>query len=131
MTIRGARTLARFATQSGRLTNEVVKSKLFEPNRALELSVFQIDDLDRTEIQEIGIDVVTAIPNAQRLHGWGEISETAAIDAGLRVDYDDNPPRHANVLDWPDEASERKLIQQILASHARAIRLNPPIQVEK
>ena len=131
MTIRGARTLARFATQSGRLTDEVVKPKLFEPNRALELSVFRVDDLDRTEIQEIGIDVVTAIPNAQRLHGWGEISETAVIDAGLRVDYDDDPPRHANVLDWPDEASERKLIQQILASHARAIRLNPPVQVEK
>lgn len=131
MTIRGARTLARFATQSGRLTDEVVKPKLFEPNRALELSVFRVDDIDRTEIQEIGTDVVKAIPNAQRLHGWGEISETAVIDAGLRVDYDDDPPRHANVLDWPDEASERKLIQLILASHARAIRLNPPIQVER
>ena len=131
MTIREAETLARFATQSGRITDEVVKPKLFEPNRALELSVFRVDGLDRTEIQEIGIDVVTAIPSAQRLHGWGEISETAVLDAGLRVDYDDDPPRHANVLDWPDEASERKLIQQILASHARAIRLNPPIQVEQ
>ena len=131
MTAREAGTLARFATQSGRLTDEVVKPKLFEPNRALELSVFRVDGLGLTEIQEIGTDVVTAIPSARRLHGWGEISESAVLDAGLRVDYDDDPPRHANVLDWPDEASERKLIQLILASHARAIRLNPPVQVEK
>ena len=131
MTAREAGTLARFATQSGRLTDEVVKPKLFEPNRALELSVFRVDGLGRIEIQEIGIDVVTAIPNAQRLHGWGEINESAVLDAGLRVDYDDDPPRHANVLDWPDEASERKLIQLILASRAHAIRLNPPIQVEQ
>ena len=63
MTAREAGTLARFATQSGRLTDEVVKPKLFEPNRALELSVFRVDGLGRIEIQEIGIDVVTAIPN--------------------------------------------------------------------
>ena len=128
-TIREAKTLARFATQSGRLTDEVVKPKLFEPNRKLELSVFRVEGLGYTEIQEIGLDVVKKIPNAQRLHGWGEISESAVRDTGLRVNYDDEPPRHANVLGWPDKAPERKQIQLILASHASAIRLNPPIQV--
>lgn len=55
-TIREARTLARFATQSGRLTDEVVKPKLFEPNRKLELSVFRVEGLGYTEIQEITTD---------------------------------------------------------------------------
>ena len=131
MTTRNAGTLARFATESGRLTDSVVKPKLFEPNRVLELSVFRVHGLEFVQICGIGVSVVKEHPNARRLHGWGEIGESEVQGVNLRVVYDDVPPRHANIVGWPTEASQRKSIQQVLASKARPIRLAQPIIVEK
>ena len=108
MTIRNARTLARFATESGRLTASAVKPKLFEPNKALELSVFLVHGLEFVEIRDIGVSVVKEHPQARRLHGWGEIEESEVQSVNLRVVYDEVPPRHANIVGWPKEASRRK-----------------------
>ena len=129
MTSRGAGTLARFATQSGHLAASVVKPKLFEPNRDLKLSVFLVEGLVSSEIATIGESVVKAHPQAQRLYGWGEINESEVLTAGLTMDYDDNPTRHANIIDWPQDKAQRLQIQQILASSATGHPLSPPIQV--
>ena len=122
MTVRVSGSLARFALEGGRLTASVVKPKLFEPNRALKLSVFHVDGLDDGGIRHIGDDVVTRHPTAKRLYGWGGFDGAAVSDAGLRIDRDDDPPRHANIVDWPEDASERKQRQQILASRAYPVR---------
>lgn len=129
MTSRGAGTLARFATQSGHLASSVVKPKLFEPNRELKLSVFHVEGLISREISIIGESVVKAHPQARRLYGWGEVGESEVLTAGLKIDYDDFPPRHANIIDWPQDKAQRLQIQQILASSATAHRLNSPAQV--
>lgn len=105
------------------MTASVVKLKLFEPNRALELSVFHVDGLDEGDIARIGNDVVAKQRHPKHLYGWGEFDEVAVCKAGLRIDRDDNPPRHANIVDWPEEPSERKLRQQTLASHACPVRI--------
>lgn len=123
MTVRAAGLLARFALESGRLTDSIVKPKLFEPNRALELSVFRVDGLVRDQIRDLGDEVVEKHPSARKLHGWGEFPESAVQKAGLRVERDDDPPRHANIVGWPREPSERKQRQQILASHSYPVRL--------
>ena len=129
MTARGEGALARFATQSGHLAASVMKPKLFEPNRDLELSVFQVKGLISAEIATIGESVVKVHPQARRLYGWGEINESEILTNGLKIDYDDNPPRHANIINWPQDKAQRLQIQQILASSATAHRLDPPIQV--
>ena len=129
MTVRASGLLARFAVEGGRVTDSGVKPKLFQPNRTLKLSVFRIDGLVCAEIRDLGMDIVRKHPNAHRLHGWGEVSESAVCDAGLRVDHDDVPPRHANIVGWPNDASEQKLKQIELAHSARAIMLNPPVEV--
>ena len=67
----------------------------------------------------------------ERLHGWGEFDETAVNGAGLRVEHDEVPPRHASIVGWPMDVSERKQRQQLLARRSRPVRLVPPIQVEK
>ena len=123
MTVRAAGLLARFAVESGRLTDSRVKPKLFEPNRALELSVFHVDGLVRDQIRDLGDEVVKKHPSARKLRGWGEFPESAVRKAGLRVERDDDPPRHANIVDWPQEPSERKQRQQILASHSYPVNL--------
>ena len=130
MTVGASGSLARYATEKGRFGSDGgVKPKLFEPNRNLELSVFRIDGLDRARIREIGVAVAERHPSARRLHGWGEIAASDVANAGLRTAHDDTPPRHANVVGWPEDAAERKLKTQILARAARAVRLDPPIDV--
>lgn len=123
MTVRASGFLARFALESRHLTASVVKPKLFEPNRKRKLSVFYVSGLDDAGIRHIGDDVVAQQSTAKRLYGWGEFSEAAVHDAGLRIKRDDNPPRHANIADWPEDPSERKQRQQILASHACPVRV--------
>ena len=131
MTVRARGTLARFATGSGRFTGSVVKPKLFQPNVELKLSVFTVSGLRSDEIVCIGKKVVREHPIAERLHGWGELDEGAVTDVGLEIDYDKDPSRHANIIAWPQNSSERKSLQQVLASKATAVRFSPPLQVSQ
>ena len=131
MTTRAQGTLARFATGSGRFKDSVAKPKLFQPTRDLKLSVFRVSGLRSAEIECIGKSVVREHPTAERLHGWGELSERTVTDAGLEIEYDDDPPRHANIIAWPPRPSEQKSLQQYLASRSTAVRFRPPIQVSK
>lgn len=66
-----AQPLARFVTESSKITGSSVNSDLFKPNRDLVLSFSRIDDLKHSEIRNIGIDVVKRHGTARRLHGWG------------------------------------------------------------
>ena len=129
MTTRIKGTFARFATENGRFKNHVVKPKLFEPNRRLELSVFQVSGFSCNRIEDLGVGVVKDHPKSTRLYGWGEVNENVVLETGLQIDYDNIPPRHANIIDWPQDSAERKLIQISLASQSTAIRLSTPIQV--
>lgn len=123
------RVLARFGTESGRLTDSVVKPKLFEPTRDLKLSVFRVEGLGRKSVIALGKTVVKSHPQAQRLYGWGEISESGILNARLHIDYDDVPLRHATIIGWPQDPAQRKHAQQLLASCATPKRLRSPIEV--
>ena len=131
MTVRAAGSLARFAVEGNRLTDSTVKPKLFEPNRALQLSVFGIDGLARKEIYDLGVKVAEQHPASRRLHGWGEFNESAVNDAGLRVEHDEVPPRHANIVGWPVDVPERKQRQQLLARCSCPVKLASPIEVKE
>lgn len=129
MTVKQVGALARFAVRSGQMTTTVVKPRLLEPNRQLELSVFRIDDLGQEAIQEIGVDVVRRRPDANRLHGWAELDEAAVQLVSLTVVHDDTPPRHANIIGWPDDRAKRKLVQRKLADRASPKLVEPPVDV--
>ena len=131
MTVKASGSLARFAVEGNRLTGSIVKPKLFEPNKALQLSVFRIDGLHCKEICDLGMKVAEQHPTSRQLHGWGEFDETAVNDAGLRVEHDGVPPRHANIVGWPMDVSERKQRQQLLARRSHPVKLVSPIQIEK
>ncbi len=129
MTGRAAGTLARFAFESGRLTHSIAKPKLFEPNRALELSVFAVAGLDAEDIGKLGIGAAFRHATARRLYGWGELNEADVRDVGLSVVRDDAPPRHANVVGWPSERGARKLIMIEMARRSEAVRLARPVEI--
>ena len=123
--------LARFATESGRISGSAVKPKLFEPNRQLLLSVFRISNLKHKEIKDVGVEVVRQHRTARRLYGWAEFSESSVNEIGLQLENDDVPPRHSNIKGWPEDPEERKLLRMELANRSNPVKLDFPVEVDQ
>ena len=104
--------LTRFLTQSDHYSREQnrVKERAFLPPADLKLSIFQIKQLDEIEIWKL----------CQRstFHGRGDFVVSAVLKVDLKVDPDDDPPRHANIIGWPYEKSAQKLLAIELAAEA-------------
>lgn len=99
-----------------------MKPKAFEPPPDLRLSVFRIDGLTIEEVWENGqLNVVNKMSEPRNLHGIADIKASAIQDIHLDIDPDNNPPRHASIVGWPDEKSERMLIAQELATRAKLV----------
>lgn len=118
--------LSRYLTSSNHFSLEkrLVKSNAFIPranpeNGRWETSVFRISGLSDEEIWEIGVSVVTI--SGKTLYGRAAIRAEDVEKAGLLVIPDDNPLRHANIIGWPDEKSERKLFAERLVGSAQLI----------
>lgn len=91
--------------------------------RPLEVSVFQVDGLTGLQIWEHGRR--HALPPKRNFHGRGDVALRVVEATGpLRVDFDESPPRHANVVGWPKERDQQLALAQSLASAARSVR--PP-----
>lgn len=95
-----------------------VKYSAFLPARSGETSVFRIAGLLDYEIWEIGHREV-AQKRGKRLLGRADISASHVLENSLKVKPDNNPPRHANIIGWPAEKSEQKLIAMELAAEAQ------------
>ena len=80
------------------------------PNREGEVSVFRVAGLNETEIWTIGGDVARSV--ARNLHGRAEIEAGAVRKNDLDVVSVEPPPRHANIVGWPENDKSR---QKILA----------------
>jgi hypothetical protein len=97
----------------------IVKPQTFMPPRDLRLSVFRIYNLSEPEIWEIGsIKVIGKMNPPRNLHGRADIQASNILDNNLRVNPDNTPPRHANIIGWPELKEERKSIAQELAAKA-------------
>jgi hypothetical protein len=68
------------------------------------LSVFKISGLHEDEIWKIGGSL-----RIQTLLGRADISDFFIKRIGLEIESDDIPPRHANIVGWPEESSAVKL----------------------
>ena len=114
--------LARYLTHQNHYSslNNSVKPAAFQPPSNLRLSVFRIDKLTLEEVWEIGrVNVVSAMPlPKENVYGFANIIASAVYKTHLDVDPDNNPPRHADIVQWPQEKSERKSIAQELAAKA-------------
>ena len=59
----------------------------------------------------------------RRIHGRGDLTADDVVAAGpLAVDFDDTPPRHANVVGWPQDRAGQKVLAQALAAAAMSVR---------
>lgn len=112
-------TLARFVLSRSHYSpqNNRVKYNAFMPNRVGELSVFRIQGLLEEQIWEVGQRYVSG-PQDKTLHGRGDVVASVMIEKNLSIIPDDDPPGHANVVDWPAEKSECKLVAMEIAQRA-------------
>ena len=83
------------------------------------LSVFRTSDISEDEIWNIGDDV--GRKRAKELLGRADIGSLSVYEAGLSIDPNDIPLRHANIIGWPDDNSAIKLAAVELAQKAKLI----------
>jgi hypothetical protein len=119
--ISGRETIARYITSKrwhSRKKN-IVKPQAFMPPPNHKLSVFRIDNLSETEIWKIGFNKVISKMNPPRnLHGRADILALNILENNLQIEPDNIPPRHADIVGWPELKEEQKSIAQELAAKA-------------
>ena len=115
--------LARFLYQRNHMNKKktMIKPAAFMPNpksTKLSISVFRIFKLPINQIWKIGTDV--GKQSGRTLYGRGDVKAFVVTENKLQIKPDDNPPKHANILGWPTEKHEQKLIALELATKASA-----------
>jgi len=89
------------------------------PPPDLKLSVFRIDGISESEIWEIGLkEVIESMSEPRSMHGRADIEAVNILKNNLQIDPDNTPPRHANIIGWPELKEEQKSIAQEIAAKA-------------
>lgn len=98
-------------------SNDRVKYSAFMPPPNRRLSVFRIAGLAENDVWEIGetIGERRTLPLLAR----ADIKVSFVAETGLKIDADDIPPRHANIIDWPEDHSAVILKAKELARKAQ------------
>ena len=92
------------------------------PSPDLRLSVFRIDGLQLEEIWEIGQrEVIDAMSQSRELKGIADVKALIVQENDLEIEPDNIPPRHANIIGWPEEKEKQKIIAQELAAEAKLV----------
>ncbi len=76
-------------------------------------SVYRTDDLNRDEIWDLADANITMSVLAETT-----IKTQAVYENNLDLDPDDIPPRHANIINWPQDRKQYRSIAQKLAAKA-------------
>lgn len=112
--------LARYILQKNQFSsvNQRVKYSTFMPAPNGETSVFRISTLSTNEIWKIG-DSEVAQKRGLHLLARADIAASHIIKVNLKIIPDNIPPRHANIVGWPEEKSARMSIALELAKNAQ------------
>ncbi len=108
-----------FSRNNYSASKHTVHYSAFLPPPDRYLSVFRTSDLVEEEIWDIGDNIGRR--RDKSLLGRGDIKAVAVHEAGLSIDPNDIPPRHANITGWPDDESAIKLAAVELAQRAELI----------
>lgn len=122
--VAGNEPLARYLTQSNHLSPSLncVRPKAFDPPLDMRLSVFRIHGFSIHAVWENGnTNVVDKMSPPRRLHGVAQIITSTVRGVGLDAVPDEPPPRHACIVKWPQDKSERILLSQKLAAQAQLL----------
>lgn len=101
----------KYIQENGRL-----RSGLFKPAKDRKMSVFRTSELEEDQIWELGDSYINRA--GELIWGRSDLSLAIINEFMLELEVDDNPPRHANVINWPEDDDERLLVSQKLAKRA-------------
>ena len=87
--------------------------------------MFRIDNLGKAQIWQLAQSYV--VPEGRNIHGRADLTfvDIERTDSPLWIDLDDVPPRHGNVLGWPEDKDEQLGVAQELALRAQH---HPPFE---
>lgn len=111
--------LSRFLFQSNEFSREkrIVKRLAFMPARDGTTSVYHTTGLLPNEIVDIARTHVTPY-RGKPAYGWAEIQVQSVREIGLKTDFNNEPPRHVNITNWPVEKDRQMSLAQQLAAAA-------------
>ena len=115
-----AEILSRFIMQTNwyRPSDNCARYAAFMPNpKNRETSVYRISGISDKEIWEIG-DREVGENRGKPILGRADVGASFVIKKGLNVVPSEPPVRHANIVGWPEEKSEQRLIALELAAEA-------------
>ncbi len=106
--VAGDEMLARFVMSSSHYNARGVKSAAFLPDpKHGETSVFRYTEKAGEVVRTEGKSIATS--RGLRLHGISLVSAQAVFDVRLMVAAQEPPPRHANIVGWPQVSSDLAL----------------------
>jgi hypothetical protein len=100
--------LARYLTSRGQYSSNGVKQAAFIPNRNGETSVFRHGAQPREALWRIADDYVIV---DQTLHGAAIVRARYIRAAQLEVEASEPPPRHADIVGWPQAGADPELVK--------------------
>jgi len=114
--------LARFAVEKSYYrADNTIRPNAYMPDQEKAVSVFRQVGLSEGEIWELGATHV-ARPRNKQLLGRAVIIVREVLSQELNVESVEPPPRHANILGWPDEHEKQKEKALELAARATFVR---------
>ncbi|MEM0963459.1 MAG: hypothetical protein AAGK21_13090 [Bacteroidota bacterium] len=79
-----------------------------------ELSTYDVTSLPAKTVLGIAKEVESG--RGKPCKGWAQVPVGWFEEVGLEVDPDNDPPRHVNVLGWPDEKEDQIQVALEVAS---------------
>ena len=108
--------LARYFCEKNKYkhSDQTARYQLFMPPRNdLRLSVYRIIGLIEHEIWEMGNQVFKN--RSSRAIGRGDLKVHIVLKNELFIDPDNNPNRHASIINWPEDTDAQRLKAMDLA----------------
>lgn len=103
------------------VTKGIVRPAAYMPASNGETSVYRISDIAEKEIWDIGRKYV-AEPSGRTLRARGDSPAAAITKTGLEIVPETTPhPLHANIVNWPSEKDEQKMLAVEIANEATLI----------
>ena len=108
-----------------------VRPDAFIPHPWIELSVSCTEGLKDKEIWALGQKTAEARSDNPPLLGRADLKAHHARNQGLRVDRNDDPPFHANILGWSTEGRAIQRMKAIELAANSTLRLMPDPEPDK
>ncbi|MDX2415851.1 MAG: hypothetical protein QNK19_00100 [Xanthomonadales bacterium] len=100
------------------VSNRAVKYGAYLPAPNGEASVYRISNISEKQIWDIGREYV-AVPSMRTLYARGDTTATVVTKTGLEIVPETTKHSlHANIVNWPSEKHEQKMLALEIANKA-------------